>query len=104
MSGFKTYLSRESMNIRKKICFFLYVAAWILVHGGCATFNPPSVVEVAFHERAQTELKNGVRVTAAVLSEEESRSAFGVSLYSKGIQPVWIEIANSRKDPVWFFP
>ena len=92
------------MKIRMKICLAIFVTAWVLVHGGCATFKPPSIAAVPFQERTQTQQKNGVRVNAAVLSEKESRAAFGVSLYSNGIQPVWIEIANSRKEPVWFLP
>lgn len=92
------------MKIRMKICLTIFVTAWALVHGGCATFKPPSIAAVPFQERAQTQQKNGVRVNAAVLSEKESRAAFGVPLYSKGVQPVWIEIANSRNEPVWFLP
>ena len=42
----------------------------------------------ALSERAQTQQKNGVRVNAAVLSEKESRAAFGVPLYSKEVQPI----------------
>jgi DNA-binding sugar fermentation-stimulating protein len=75
------------MKIRMKICLAIFATAWVLVHGGCATFKPPSIADVPFQERAQTQQKNGVRVSAAVLSEKESRAAFGVSLYSKGIQP-----------------
>ena len=92
------------MKIRMKICLAIFVTAWVFVHGGCATFKPPSIADVPFQERAQTQQKNGVRVNAAVLSEKESRAAFGVPLYSKGVQPVWIEIANSRNEPVWFLP
>ena len=92
------------MKICMKICLAILVTAWVFVNAGCATFKPPSIADVPFKERAQSQQKNGVRVTAAILSEKESRAAFGVSLYSKGVQPVWIEIANSRKKPVWFLP
>ena len=71
-----------------KICLANFVTAWVLVYGGCATFKPPSIAAVPFQERAQTQQKNGVRVNAAVLSEKESRAAFGVPLYSKGVQPI----------------
>jgi hypothetical protein len=39
-----------------------------------------------------------------VLSAQESESAFGVPLYSKGIQPIWLEIRNDSEEPLWFLP
>ena len=76
----------------------------ILTVFGCATFNPRPAQEVPFQERARTQHKNNVRVTAAVPSAEESRALFGVNLYRKGIQPVWLEIENKDEEPVWFLP
>jgi hypothetical protein len=72
------------MKIRMKICVAIFVTAWVLVHGGCATFKPPSIAAVPFQERAQTQQKNGVRVNAAVLSEKESRAAFGLTALYRG--------------------
>jgi hypothetical protein len=60
--------------------------------------------EVRFQTRAQTKLKDNLRVTAAVLSAEESEAVFDVSLYKKGIQPVWLEIENKDAAPTWFLP
>jgi hypothetical protein len=60
--------------------------------------------EVPFRQRAQTQYENNVRVTAVVLSAEESEAAFDVPLYEKGIQPIWLEIENNDEDPVWFLP
>jgi hypothetical protein len=45
-----------------------------------------------------------VRVTAAVLSAEESKEVFGVDLYKKFIQPIWFEVENREKEPVSFLP
>jgi hypothetical protein len=81
----------------------LLMICFLIVHG-CATFNPRSMDEVPFRERAQTQYENNVRVTAAVLSAEESEAVFGVPLYKKGIQPIWLEIDNKDEDPVWFLP
>jgi hypothetical protein len=39
-----------------------------------------------------------------VLSAEESEAVFGVPLYKKGIQPIWLEIENRDEEPVWFLP
>ncbi|MFQ5961898.1 MAG: LssY C-terminal domain-containing protein, partial [Candidatus Methylomirabilales bacterium] len=66
----------------------------------CATFNPQPMQEVPFLERAQTQNRNGITVTAAVLSPEESKQAFGVNLARKGIQPVWLKIENQTDGPI----
>jgi hypothetical protein len=60
--------------------------------------------EVPFKERAQTQQEGNVRVTAAVLSAEESKEVFDHSLYRQDIQPIWLEIENKNKIPVWFLP
>ena len=73
--------------------------------GGCATgFEPQPMEEVAFRERAQTQTDDGVTVTAAVPSAKESRALFGVGLYNKGIQPVWLEIENTTTKSLSFLP
>ena len=71
---------------------------------GCATFNPRPLSEVAFHERAETQTENKIRVSAAVLSAEETEAAFGLPLYKKGIQPIWLEIENNTQHRMWFPP
>jgi len=71
---------------------------------GCATFNPRPLSEVAFHERVETQTENKIRVSAAVLSAEETEAAFGLPLYKKGIQPIWLEIENNTQHRMWFLP
>jgi hypothetical protein len=51
-----------------------------------------------------TQVDTGITVTAAVPSADEARDLFGVSLYKKRVQPVWIEIGNSTQDSVAFMP
>jgi hypothetical protein len=89
---------------------------FILIVSGCATtaYNPRPLEEVSFKDRAQTQHDGGIRVTAAVLSAAESKEVFGLNLYKKGIQPVWLEIENKEKklllflrygiDPDYFSP
>jgi hypothetical protein len=62
------------------------------------------MAEVPFKDRAQTKVDGGVRVTAAVLSAEESKEVFGVDLYKKFIQPIWFEVENREKESVAFLP
>ena len=92
------------MYVRKNIPYPMLWMTWLLIIWGCATFNPRPVEEVSFLERAQTQVENNVRVTAAVLSPEESEALFDVPLYKKGIQPIWLEIENTDEEPVLFLP
>ena len=66
-----------------------------------STFKPQSIFEVPFRERAQSKFDDDVRVTAAVLSAEESRQIFGVGLAQNGIQPVWVRVENHDNRPYW---
>ncbi|MEH6451503.1 MAG: LssY C-terminal domain-containing protein [Psychromonas sp.] len=40
-------------------------------------------------------------VSASVLSSDESHNIYDVSLASKGVQPVWIEVENGEDDTYW---
>jgi hypothetical protein len=66
--------------------------------------EPGTQYEGNYLDRAQTQEKDGIRVTAAVPSAEESKELFGVPLYRRGVQPVWLEIENSRGEAVTFLP
>jgi hypothetical protein len=79
--------------------------AGTVILAGCATgFYPKPIESVPFRDRAQTQVEDGIRVTAAVPSATESRDLFGVSLYKKRVQPVWLEIENSTQEMVAFMP
>lgn len=49
-----------------------------------------------YKARAKTKVDGGVRVSASVLSAQESAESFLLPLDKKQIQPVWIEIQNSE--------
>jgi hypothetical protein len=76
----------------------------ILIVFGCATFNPRPIDEALYRNRSLTKSDGEVQVTADVLGAEETKKVFGFDLYKKGIQPIWIEIENNEKEPVWFLP
>jgi hypothetical protein len=78
------------------------LAAWLLVLAGCATWQPPPPTDdAALRARAVTETVDGIRLSAAVLSAEDSRRWFGLDVNATGVQPVWIELANDGGDPLW---
>ncbi|MBW2429360.1 MAG: LssY C-terminal domain-containing protein [Deltaproteobacteria bacterium] len=63
--------------------------------------KPRSFFDVPFQERSQSKVNGDVRVTVAVLSDEESRQLFGVNLAGQGMQPVWIRVQNADSSPYW---
>ena len=72
---------------------------------GCATWRAPAEREgpadSALRERAVTASSEGVRVSAAVLSDADTRRMFGTDLTEAQVQPVWIEIQNTTSQPKW---
>ena len=79
--------------------------AIVLLAGGCATtYETVPLEQVPFLERAQTKAEENVQVTAAVLSAEETELIFGLDLYARGIQPVWLEIENNDESTMRFLP
>jgi hypothetical protein len=71
----------------------------------CAsTAEPNTQFEGNYLERAQTQEKEGIKVTAAVPSAEESKKLFGAPLYRQGVQPVWLTIENNQEEAVTFLP
>jgi len=49
-------------------------------------------------------LKDKVRVTTSVPSAKETTAIFGVNLYSRNIQPVWIKVENLSDETLLFLP
>ena len=89
------------MGRKRYLCIFTF---FCVLSYGCAGYNPRPSSESLFLERTQTKVEDNVRVRAAVPDAAETRRIFGVDLYRRGIQPVWIEIENKAEQPIWFFP
>jgi hypothetical protein len=80
-------------------------AIWILIGAllsGCATFTPQSLDETPIRRQAVSQTENGIRVSAAVLGAKETEKVFGLQLYRKGVQPIWLEIENQTPFRMWF--
>ncbi len=94
-SSYKTWL-RIVPRWTAVLCFLVLVAA-------CSS-TPQTVPEYEgdYLDRAQSQEKDGIRVTAAVPSAAESKTIFGKPLYKRGVQPVWLKIENSRDENVSF--
>lgn len=73
----------------------------MLAINGCASFNPTSVSDVGFTERALSQKDNNIQVSVAVLTNEEGKAIFGINLGLRFIQAVWVEIENNDDHPYW---
>ena len=79
----------------------LYLILFCLLFGGCYKWAaPPTAASFPFSNRTQSESHEGVTVTAAVPTREETIQIYGVDLYVKKIQPVWLEVKNATDQPV----
>jgi len=84
----------------------LLVAALVLnatLPTGCVSYQPRTFEEVPFLERAQTQERHGLRVTAVALSRVEASDLFGVPLSKNGIQPLYLKIENESPNSYAFF-
>jgi hypothetical protein len=72
----------------------------------CATrpYVHESIESVPFRDRAVTQVEGNIHVTAAVPDVAETSAIFGLPLYDRGIQPVWLEIENRGDTQVRFAP
>lgn len=83
-----------------------WFAAVVVLATACATrtFEPTSLDAVPLRERAEVKVDGNVKVRAAVPGSEEAQALFGVPLYDRGIQPVWIEVVNGSPELLRFAP
>lgn len=56
------------------------------------------------NQRIQVQRQGDIVVATAVPSAAETREIFGVDLYKKNVQPVWIQLENRRDVPVMLTP
>jgi LssY C-terminus len=80
----------------------VWLIAVLTMPAGCATWRPPTdTSDAPFRARATTETSRDVRLSATVLSGEDSVRMFGVDVNATGVQPVWIEITNDTAQSLW---
>ena len=57
--------------------------------------------EAALAGRTQTQTIDRVTVSACILPDEEARRRYGVSLAKKGLQAIWLRVANKTPEETW---
>lgn len=93
-------MTEQLCNLR--VVFFVSTTA---LAAGCATgsyVEPGRFDDASMRERAESVAEEGIRVSATIPSNDESRLIFGVDLAEKQIQPVWIEIENETNRLLYF--
>jgi len=94
--------------------FVLSLSSLILASCSVAPYRHESIDRFDLKQRAVTQEQGAVLVRASVPGKEEAKKIFGIPVYDRGIQPVWLEIANrgdsrarvvlSSIDPEYFAP
>jgi hypothetical protein len=68
----------------------------------CTIYRPQPPVDLNSLPQARTQSDGQVRITAAVLTAEESKKIFAVPVYDSGVQPLWLSIDNQDHVPYAF--
>jgi len=94
---------RSAMRgVRRFLGSALCVASLSLCLAGCATWQAPGDFDDAgLRARAVTASRQDVRISAAVLSAEDSRRMFGADVDQLGVQSVWVEVRNQTSERLW---
>lgn len=84
----------------------LAIIALLILVSACATqsYTYQSTSSFAVRERAITQTEGKISISASVTGEDEIAAIFGVALYKRGIQPVWLEIVNNSPERIRFAP
>jgi hypothetical protein len=88
----------------KNILFYIALlgySVFLLALSGCATYNPVAIDEVPFKQHSETKVDGNVRVTTAVLTNQEGEQIFGVDLALRWVQAVWVEVENRDNHNYW---
>jgi hypothetical protein len=91
--------SRKFINLVALLLLLLFVSS-------CATnsYQYERTSSFPVRERAETQTQGDISISASVPGQDEAQAIFGVPLYKRGIQPVWLEIVNNSPHWVRFAP
>jgi len=105
-------MNPPDMSLR--ILFVPLLAALVITACSSAPYRYEDVSNLDVIARAETQEKGLFRVRASVPGEQEAERIFGIPIYDRGIQPVWLEVTNtgnnrarlalSSIDPEYFSP
>ncbi len=89
-----------------KILHILILSSLLFVVSACATrsYHHESTNSFPIRERAITQSEDDISISASVPDADEANAIFGVPVYKRSIQPVWLEIVNNSPDRIRFAP
>ena len=89
-----------------KIPHTLILGVLLSYLAACATqsYHYKSTDSLQVRERAVTQSEGNIRISASVPDAAEAEAIFGIPVYKRGIQPVWLEIVNNSPDRLRFAP
>ena len=75
-------------------------AVLVLAVSGCATqpYQYDNAQSRSVRDRAIIQTEGDLTISASVPGEDEATAIFGVPMYKRGIQPVWLEVENSSEE------
>jgi len=78
----------------------------LLIIAACATqsYHHEYTKTFPVRDRAVTQTTGDISISASVPGQDETQAIFGVPLYKRDIQPVWLEIVNDSSDHIRFAP
>lgn len=84
----------------------LFLSSLLIVVSACATrfYHHESTSSFPIRERAVTQNEGNIRISVSVPGADEAKEIFGVPVYKRGIQPVWLEIVNNGPERLRFAP
>jgi hypothetical protein len=95
----------ERIRIRgwSRFCVAI-VCTFLLASCGGRAYVYEAIESTDLRTRSQSQTEETVRVAAAVPGREETAAIFGVQLYDKGVQPVWLEVQNNGPEQIRYAP
>ncbi len=104
---------KYSLNFTTRIAVAAFLAL-LLTACSTASYKPAQFNDFQVEQRALTKEQGVFTVKASVPSREEAEKIFGIPIYKRGIQPIWLEVTNkspararfalSSVDPNYFSP
>jgi hypothetical protein len=88
------------------VSYLLILSSLLLVFSACSTqtYQYKGTQTFPVRERAQTQSQGEISISASVPGQDEAKAIFGIPIYKRGIQPVWIEIVNNSGEHIRFAP
>jgi len=80
------------------------VCTLLLASCGGRAYVYEAIGSADLRARSQSQTEETVRVAAAVPGRDETAAIFGVQLYDKGVQPVWLEVQNNGPEQIRYAP